>query len=157
MSAPASKKIRARTTASTYVWVFALGTGALMLTASLVRQRFVPIEQADPAQFPRAHRVWCTGELLSLRVELEEAMLQELTGHGARPELTRAEQVRRRTWGERLKSVSGRCQHSDLAQNGALGLEELAGRFVAVVDELHTLRTGLAAAVDNTLSHLKND
>jgi hypothetical protein len=131
--------------------------GALALTGSLVRQRFIATADADPASHPRAHVAWCTGELLSLRVELEEAMLQELTGHGARAELTRAEQVRRRSWNARLAQVAGRCQHSDLAQNSALGLQELAERYVRLVDELHALRTGLVAAVDSTLTHLKND
>ena len=157
MSAPSSDHLRPRTLLGPIVWGLCLAVGAAALTGSLVRQRFSATADADPASYPEAHRAWCTGELLSLRAELEEAMLQELTGHGRRAELTRAEQVRRRSWNARLAEVSGRCQHSDLVQNSALGLHELAERYVRVVDELHELRTGLAAAVDNTLTHLKND
>jgi len=157
MSAPSSDHLRPRTPLGPIVWGLCLAVGAAALTGSLVRQRFVATADADPASDPRAHVAWCTGELLSLRVELEEATLQELTGHSARAELTRAEQVRRRSWNDRLAEVSGRCQHSDLAQNSALGLQELATRYVGVVDELHQLRCGLAAAVDSTLTHLKND
>jgi hypothetical protein len=157
MSAPSSDHLRPRTPLGPILWGLSLTAAATALIGSLVVQRFMATADADPERFPKAHVAWCTGELLSLRVELEEAMLQELTGHGTRPELTRAEQVRRRSWNARLAEVSGRCRHSDLAQNSAQGLQELADRYVHVVDELHDLRTGLAQAVDSTLTHLKND
>lgn len=157
MSAPSSHHLRPRSPWATALWGLALTAGAVALTGSIIRQRFVSTAEADPAGWPQAHVAWCTGELLGLRVELEEAMLQELSGPSAKADLTRAEQVRRRSWNERLAEVSRRCQHSDLAQNSALGLAELAGRYVTVVDDLHGLRVGLAAAVDRTLSHLKND
>lgn len=157
MSAPSPHHLRPRPLFASILWGIALTAGAVALTGSIVRQRFVATSDADPAGWPQAHLAWCTGELLELRVELEEAMLQELSGSSGKPELTRAEQVRRRSWSERLAEISRRCQHSDLAQNSALGLQELAGRYVAVVDELHALRVGLAASVDRTLSHLKND
>jgi hypothetical protein len=53
--------------------------------------------------------------------------------------------------------VRARCTHSDLVVNSGMGLDELAGRYTKLIDELLALRMGLAASVDNTLSHLKND
>lgn len=137
--------------AATLLW-----TGGALI-GSLVNHLFVPIERAEPTASSANHVPWCTGELLGLRVELEEALLQELASRGVKADLTRAEQMRRRSFNDRLQAISARCQHSDLAKNSALGLAELDARYGHIIDDLHQTRVRLAQAVDATLDHLKND
>lgn len=155
MSAARQPSFRPARTLGLALYGLCLMAGTLALTGSLVHERFSTVERADPGATHRAHRVWCKGALLSLRSELEEAFLQELAARRSPTDLSRAEQVRRSHFKTRLDAVRARCDHSDLAINSAMGLAELNDRYSTLMDELYSLRTGLADAVDHTLMHLK--
>lgn len=157
MPAPSSHHLPRQARWAPLVYAAALLWSGGALVGSLVNHLFVPIERADPSSLAQAHLAWCTGEMMGLRAELEEALAQELGAPAVSSDLTRAEKVRRRSWNDRLAAVSSRCQHSDLAKNSALGLAELADRYGHIVDDLQYTRVALSQAVDATLDHLKND
>lgn len=140
----------------TYLFVYGccLLFGATALFGSIGLQLWGPTGAHDGAR-PHRHRVFCTGQLCSLRQELEDATLQDLS-HTRRPgELARIEAVRRRTWRDRLAEVTRRCADLPAHTEAAQALLALESRYADLLDAMHAVRGGMAAPLDEALHALK--